>query len=147
MKAILLATILVLGVVSLVLTNGNALAATPYKVITDTKVCTNDNNQHEVYLRATDNSVDSQGEHRNLLVKGSHPSKLTVDYVSTPGKYKIIQWSFYFDPKVIIVPKLRVYGLLDDTAAKDYQYQAFSLSQHYYHFHFHLTESGATCTT
>lgn len=145
MKRIVITFALAILVVSFALSNASAKTK-PYRVITDTQICTNDNNKHEVYLRATDNSVDSQGEHRNLLNK--HPlSKLTVDYVSIAGKLKIIKWNFSFNPKVIKVPKLRVYGLLDDIVSKDYQYLPFSLKQHDYVFHFHLNQNGAACAS
>lgn len=147
--ASILVTILVLSVALIPLSIGDVDARKKkngYRVNTITEICTDDNKKHEMYNRGTDDSTDSQGEHRNLL--NHNPiSKITVNYISSPGKIKKISFSYPFDPKVLLVPKLRVYSLLDDTVDSDYQRQSFNKDKHDYNFLFHLSTPGASCAT
>lgn len=126
MKTIIFLTGLVL--ITVVLVQG-AEARTYYIKST---VQLDSNCYHELYLRATDNTKDADGEHRNLL------GKITILHTPTAGPPNptITYWKMSFDGSKIKTPTLRVYVITDDTIDKQYLYQKFDTGVGYYYFHF-----------
>lgn len=95
----------------------------------------------ELYLRATDNTKDADGQHRNLL------GKITILHTPTAGppNPQITNWKMTFDGAKIKTPTLRVYVITDDTVDKQYIYQKFDPAVGYYYFHFHQRTNQGMC--